>query len=324
VDYFTYIVGILRAASEALGVEGDVFVFLVAGSAFVAGLALVLLVDWVTSPFRARLRRISGASEGAGAAGQTVGQLLGPLAAYALPREAAARTRTQARLIQAGYRSPHAVGAYHGLRLLMTLLLPGSVLLAAPFWPSLGLHLVVMLALFATGIGYVLPGSVLDRSVRHRQKRLRRGVPDALDLLVVCTEAGLGLKAAIQRVADDIAVSHPDLADELSIVNLQTRAGVDNVTALRDLADRTGLQDLRGLVAALGQSLRFGTSLAETLRIYSEEMRDKRMQRAEEVAASIGTKMIFPLALCLFPAIFVVMVAPAVLGALAALRGSPL
>jgi tight adherence protein C len=146
-------------------------------------------------------------------------------------------------------------------------------------------------------------------------------LPDALDLLVVCSEAGLGLKAGLQRVSDDIYVSHPELADELALVNAQTRVGVENVAALRDLADRTGLEDVRSLVSALSQSMRFGTSLAETLRIYSEEMRDKRIQRAEEMAAKIGTKLLFPLVFCVFPSFFVVALGPPFLGALEALRG---
>ena len=140
-----------------------------------------------------------------------------------------------------------------------------------------------------------------------------------MDLLVVCVEAGLGLAAAIQRVADELAISHPELASELFIVNAEIRAGVERVRALQGLADRTGLDDIRGLVSLLAQSLRFGTSVAETLRVYSDEFRDKRMQRAEEQAAMIGTKLIFPLVLFLFPSFFLVMIGPAILGVLAAL-----
>jgi len=122
-------------------------------------------------------------------------------------------------------------------------------------------------------------------------------------------------------VSDDIYVSHPELAEELELVNAQTRVGVENVVALKDLADRTGLEDIRGLVSTLSQSMRFGTSLAETLRVYSEEMRDKRIQRAEEVAAKLSTKMLFPLIFCVFPSFFVVALGPPCLGALTTLRG---
>jgi tight adherence protein C len=130
-------------------------------------------------------------------------------------------------------------------------------------------------------------------------------------LLIVCVESGLGLSQALQRVADELVVSHPELALELSVVNAEIRAGVDRVTALKNLADRTGLDDIKGLVSLLVQTLKFGTGVAESLRVYSEEFRDKRMQRAEELAAMIGTKMIFPLILFLFPGFFVVAVGPA-------------
>jgi tight adherence protein C len=144
-------------------------------------------------------------------------------------------------------------------------------------------------------------------------KLLRDGFPDALDLLVVCVESGLGLSAAIERVAREIGVSHAELAVELSLVNAEMRAGVDRAKALRNLADRTGLDDIRGLVSMLIQAMRFGTSIADTLRIYSEEFRDRRMQKAEESAATISTRLIFPLVLCLFPSFFLVAIGPAVM-----------
>jgi tight adherence protein C len=161
---------------------------------------------------------------------------------------------------------------------------------------------------------------VLSWWIERRQREILNGFPDALDLIVACTEAGLGLNAALQRVANDIAVSHPELSSELALVNSEIRAGVERVTALRNLATRTGIEDIRGLVSLLSQSLRFGTGIAETLRIYAHDLRDKRMQRAEEEAAKIGTKMIFPLIFCMFPAFFVVMVGPAVIGVLRVLQ----
>jgi tight adherence protein C len=126
-------------------------------------------------------------------------------------------------------------------------------------------------------------------------------------------ESGLGLPQALQRVGDELEVSHPELASELAHVTAQMRAGVDRESALRGLATRTGLDDVRGLVSLLVQTLRFGTGIAEALRVYSEDFRDRRMQRAEEAAAKIGTKLIFPLVVCLFPSFFVVAIGPAVL-----------
>jgi tight adherence protein C len=166
---------------------------------------------------------------------------------------------------------------------------------------------------FAAFIGISVPNIVLEKIKESRLKKLRNGFPDALDLLVVCVEAGLGLGAAIDRVARDLDVSHTELAEELRLVNVEMRAGVERTAALRNLAERSGLADIRGLVGLLVQTMRFGTSIADALRAYSEEFRDKRMQRAEEQAATIGTKLIFPLVACLFPAFFIVAVGPAAL-----------
>jgi tight adherence protein C len=196
---------------------------------------------------------------------------------------------------------------------LLVLLLPAIVLFVVQWFPDLSTSKIMMYAAFAAGAGMLLPNSVLDRLVTRRMRKLRNAFPDALDLLVVCVESGLGLSAAIQRVADEIGVSHPDLAKELALVNAEIRAGVDRNAALRNLADRTGLDDIRGLVSLLIQTMRFGTSVADALRVYSEEFRDKRMQKAEEEAAKIGTKLIFPLVFCLFPSFFTVAIGPSVI-----------
>ena len=189
----------------------------------------------------------------------------------------------------------------------------------AHFYPGFPSDRILLAVAIAAALGLLLPEYVLDRLIRQRERRLRRGFPDALDLLVVCTEAGLGLPAALQRVAEEMTVSYPDLAGELALVNAEIRAGVDRTVALQNLSKRTNLKDIRGLVVALSQSMRLGASIADTLRVYAEELRDKRMQKAEEEAAKIGTQMIFPLILCLFPSFFVVIVGPAVVGVLRAL-----
>jgi tight adherence protein C len=188
------------------------------------------------------------------------------------------------------------------------------VLASSAWLPRLPFTKLLFLAVAAAFIGLMLPNLVLDRLVTKRQKRLRDAFPDALDMLVVCVEAGLGLTASIQRVAEELRFSHPELGAELAQVTAEMRAGVDRETALKGLAARTGLEDIHGLVSLLLQTLKFGTSIADTLRIYAEEFRDKRMQRAEEKAAKIGTKLIFPLVFCLFPSFFVVAIGPAVLG----------
>ena len=159
----------------------------------------------------------------------------------------------------------------------------------------------------------MLPNFVINHLHKKRQQSLRHGFPDALDLMVVCVESGLGLTAAFQRVAHEQEISYPELAEELELVNVEIRAGVSRVEALKNLSDRTGLEDIQGLVSLLIQSMKFGTSIADTLRVYSEEFRDRRMQQAEERAAKMGTMMIFPLVLCMFPAFFMVAIGPAVL-----------
>jgi tight adherence protein C len=159
--------------------------------------------------------------------------------------------------------------------------------------------------------GYLLPGMALARMAKKRQHTIRLSLPDALDLLVVSVEAGLGLDQALQRVGEELAFAHKDLSDELRLVNLELRAGKARPDALRNLADRTGVDDLSSLVAMLVQTDKFGTSVAQSLRVHSDTLRTKRRQRAEEAAAKTGVKMVFPLVFCIFPAIWVVTIGPA-------------
>ena len=169
----------------------------------------------------------------------------------------------------------------------------------------------VLIALVAAAAGYVIPGFLLARMAKRRQHRIRLSLPDALDLLVVSVEAGLGLDQAVQRVGDELAEAHPELSEEMRLINLEMRAGTERAEALRHLADRTGVDDVASLVATLVQTDKFGTSVAASLRIHSEVLRTKRRQRAEEAAAKTGVKMVFPLVLCVFPAVWIVTIGPA-------------
>jgi tight adherence protein C len=168
-------------------------------------------------------------------------------------------------------------------------------------------------ALAACAIAYVLPAMVLARKAKKRQHRIRLGLADALDLLIVTVEAGLGLDQAIQRVSEELAFAHKDLTDELRLINLEIRAGKARAEALQNLAVRTGLDDVSSLVTMLVQTDKFGTSVAQSLRVHAETLRTKRRQRAEEAAAKTGAKMVFPLVICIFPAIWVVTVGSAVI-----------
>ena len=213
--------------------------------------------------------------------------------------------KLQRKLLAAGYRSKEAVAVFIGVRLGGAL-----VLFAAASLPLFGRPNVVV-AIGAAFIGYLLPTMGLGRMAQRRQHRMRLSLPDALDLLVVSVEAGLGLDQALQRVGQELAFAHPDLSDELRLVNLEMRAGNARSEALHNLADRTGVDDLSSLVAMLVQTDKFGTSVAKSLRVHSETLRTKRRQRAEEAAAKTGVKMVFPLVFCIFPAVWVVTIGPA-------------
>jgi len=285
------------------------------------GLAAMLLFWGLASvigrrldPARRRLQEIASEGEGLPAVGfgQVLAGILQPIERFVLPR-GAEREGTQQRLQYAGYRSASAVTTFYAMKLaLATLFLVGWSTIAS-FLPKLTWGRIAFIAIVVCFVGMLLPSMWLDRKVKTRHKLLRDGFPDALDLLNVCVESGLGLAQALQRVADELDISHPELASEFAQVTAQMRAGVERETALRGLATRTGLDDVRGLVSLLAQTLRFGTGISEALRVYSEEFRDKRMQRAEEAAAKIGTKLIFPLVTCLFPSFFVVAIGPAMI-----------
>jgi tight adherence protein C len=209
------------------------------------------------------------------------------------------------RLVQAGYRREEALTLFFGIRVAFALglfLLLSSNLLIKPN---------MLMALGGLGLGYILPGMLLARMAKRRAHRIRLSLADMLDLLVVSVEAGLGLDQALSRVGAELAFAYPELSDELRLINLELRAGKPRSEALRNLADRTGVEDLSSLVTMLIQTDKFGTSIAQSLRVASETLRTKRRQRAEEAAAKTGVKMVFPLVLCIFPSIWVVTIGPA-------------
>jgi tight adherence protein C len=289
------------------------FVVIAAGVVLLLGLGISYLVMGAADPVRRRVADIEGSAPEQTPVIRTqikLQTMLGPVSEYILPKEDIERSRIVKKLVYAGYRRPEAMQIFYTIKATLAIALPFAVFVVAQWLPKLSTQLVVFYSLAGAGLGLLVPNLVLERLVEKRLRKLRNAFADALDLMVVCVEAGLGLSQTIQRVADELFVSHPELANELSMVNAEMRAGVDNVTALKHLADRTGLDDVRGLVSLLVQTLRFGTAIADSLRVYSEEFRDKRMQRAEEIAAKIGTKMIFPLVVFMFPAFFVVAVGP--------------
>jgi tight adherence protein C len=242
------------------------------------------------------------------------------LAKYLLPKQNDERESTAQRLIQAGFRSTTALRHFYATKAVLALGLPLLTFIVVRWAPQLSMNTIIFLLALGAFIGVRSPDMVLSYLRERRIKRLRNGFPDALDLLVVCVESGLGLAPAIERVSRELEISHMELAQELGLVNAEIRAGVERPTALRNFAWRSGVDDIRGLVGLLIQTIRFGTSIADALRVYSEEFRDKRMQKAEEQAAKIGTKMIFPLVLCFFPSFFIVAIGPAVMRLVAAFQ----
>ena len=216
------------------------------------------------------------------------------------------------RMIQAGYPNPSAVPLYLGARIGLPLTLAAGMMI---LMPALGQRFAVALlaSVWAGLIGYVLPTFYIRARINKRQREIQKALPDALDLFVVCVEAGLGLNQAIQRVSEEIERVSPVLAEQLALVNLEIRAGTPRDEAFRNLGDRTGVQDVKSLMAMLIQTDRFGTSIAQALRTHADTMRTKRRQRAEEAAAKTTIKLVFPLVLFVFPALFVIILGPAVI-----------
>ena len=282
-----------------------------------AAATLALLALGLQDPVQRRLALIKrghgGGGQGQGAP-SNLQLLLEQVGQRFASGEQGKASPTRTLLTHAGYRSASAVQMYWAVRLLSPLILVGLTLLALPLIPKLSLMMGIGLVLAALGVGWLVPAIYVDKRKKARMTRLLVAFPDALDLMVVCVESGLALPQAIERVADEMSVSQPELALELALVNSEVRAGIPSTEALKHLAERTGLEDIRGLVALLAQSIRFGTSVGATLRIYAEEFRDRRTQLAEEAAAKIGTKLIFPLVLCLWPSFFLVAIGPAIIG----------
>jgi tight adherence protein C len=215
-------------------------------------------------------------------------------------------TKAHLPLVRAGYRNASAVSAMQGLRLLMPVIFVALVFATGIYRLS-----PFFLPLLAAVVGYLIPDLWLGWRVQSRQHKLRLGLPDALDMLVICVEAGLGLDQALLRVAQELRITHPALSEELQLVNMEMRVGKTRLEAMRELGRRTGVEDIKALVAMLIQTERFGTSIAQSLRVHSDDLRIKRRQRAEEMSAKTTVKMVPALVLFIFPALMVVILGPA-------------
>jgi tight adherence protein C len=224
----------------------------------------------------------------------------------ALPLSPTDTNRTRGWLIEAGYREARHMTIYQGVRVLFAAIGFVTVLLISGVKSP-------PLLIGVTGLGFFIPRFFLKRMINERQTRIRLGMPDALDLTVICVEAGLSLDQALLRVGEDLRHAHPELSDEFYLMNLELRAGKPRAEALRNLYNRTGVDDVKSLVTTLVQTDRFGTSIAQALRVHSDSLRTERRQRAEEQAAKTTIKMVPPLVVFVLPSIIIVTLGPAII-----------
>jgi len=279
--------------------------------------ALVSALLAGTSTERRRLRQLATAGGGAfapasfGGSEQTLlTETINPRLekiAKSMPKSPKELGRLRRRLASAGIHSFGAALFYT----ICELVLP--IVFAAPALLGLTGYIKWIVAAIAGMIGYMIPGLVLARLIHNQKRRIENGLPDALDLMIVCIEAGCGLDQAIHKTSVELEISHPELAAQLRLITTEVRAGKPRMEAFKNFAARTRVDDVRALVAMLLQTDRFGTSVAQALRTHAETSRTKRRQRAEEKAAKIGVKLVFPLVFFLFPAFYVVTLGPAVI-----------
>jgi tight adherence protein C len=285
--------------------------FLLLVFAAVSGLALWAMLALSGVPLRERLKSFTGAAEAAPAPGQgewieKVARVAEPFSRLSLPEDGWERSALRTRFMNAGWRHPAAPKLYFAAKTLLSLALPALVATLA----ERNGHL--LLVLFASAaIGYYLPNGVLARRAEMRQRDIFESLPDALDLLTICVEAGLSMERALAKVAGEIHIKSMALAQELQLVLMEMRSGFSKERALRNLALRSGVEDVDALVAMLVQAERFGTSMGDSLRVHADNLRRKRAVVAQEAAAKVALKLLFPLIFCIFPALMIVLLGPA-------------
>jgi tight adherence protein C len=229
-----------------------------------------------------------------------------------VPISAVEAAKLQKQLLHAGYPSPDAAMAFRAIQLLLIVALP-SLVMALCFLTGRTLNSALIWGVFTAAIGFYVPRVVLRSKIANRQQRITWGLADALDLMVIAVEAGLGLNAALNRVGEELKDVHPDMHHEFELVNLEIRLGRSREEALRNLTERTGVDDIRSFVALLIQADRFGSSIGKAVRVFADSLRTKRRQRAEQAAAKAALKLLIPLTAFLFPVIIVMLLAPSAL-----------
>ena len=290
--------------------------FLLIVFGIVCALAWLAMVLFAPVALRTRLRRFIGKSDATMLESvgwvERVAKATQPLTKLSIPEEGWEKSTLRTRFMNAGWRNPHAPTLFFAAKTVLALLGPAvvGILVAAAVIMLSGIQLLFLLLLTAA-IGYYMPNIALSRIARRRTREIFETLPDALDLLTVCVEAGLSLERAFVKVAGEIHIKSVTLAQELQLVLMEMRAGFSKERALRNFALRSGVADVDTLVAMLIQSERFGTSVGDSLRVYSENLRNKRRLLAEECAAKMGLKLLFPLIFCIFPTLLMVLLGPA-------------
>lgn len=282
--------------------------------------ASTAIIGFVTpQPAQARLRKAVGqasgdTSQGGSAWKEKIIATLSPAGKYAVPQEGWEKSPLRKRFMHAGMRSDKAIVAFFGAKTVLAIGLPTVFMFFAGIGHlSMTFNVTLFGVLWLAAMGYMLPNYYLRYCIHIRQREVFEKLPDAIDLMTVMVEAGLGLDAAIARVGTEIGAQSPVLADEFRLVGLELRAGASREQSLRNFALRTGVSEVDLLVSMLVQTDRFGTSMAEALRVHSESLRTKRRLRVEEEAAKISLKLLFPLVFCIFPSIMIVLLGPAVI-----------
>ena len=241
------------------------------------------------------------------------GDMLHVLGQFSMPSDLGNLSKTRIRFLHAGFRGDLVAIIYFSSKTFLTLIIP-CFSFAYSYYQGHEISRALALATFLAVIGYFIPDLILNVLIKRRQRELMNSFPDALDLVRICVASGLGLDSAISRVGDEIRLVSPTLAEEFEQLSLELRSGSSRESALNNLAMRTGLKDIEALVAMLKQANRFGTNVTDALHIFSEDLRVKRKSSAQEVAAKIPVKISLPIILCIFPALFVVILGPAIIG----------
>ncbi len=291
-------------------------IYLIIVFIIVVSIILVIIRLFVMRSAKKRLNKIVRQDSNSAAWWkQSINKFSGPLAVPALPSETWEGSALRTRFMHAGYHSRSLPMFYFAAKTFLVLVFAGMSLLYMGVVGEIefGINNTLLLLLLSAALGYYLPDLILSRVIFLRQRVLFENIPDVIDLMTICIESGMGLEAAMNKVAEEIHLKCQPLAEELRMINLDMRAGRTREQALYQFALRTGVEEIRSLVVMLVQAERFGTSIATSLRVHSEELRTRRRLRAEEAAAKIALKLLFPLMFFIFPALFVVLFGPAII-----------